>query len=65
MHLTVREAQALQMLKSGKMDAEIATEMGISVNTLKSHLKSLYKKLSVRNRVEAIQSELLKTTGER
>lgn len=57
MPLTHREEEALQALGTGKTDAEIASEMGISINTLKTHLKSLYRKLEVRNRVEAIQQK--------
>jgi len=55
MHLTDRENEALMALSTGKTDQEIAGDMGISINTLKTHLKSLYRKLNVRNRVEAVQ----------
>jgi LuxR family maltose regulon positive regulatory protein len=35
--------------------AEIATEMYISVNTVKSHLRSVYRKLSATHRNEAVR----------
>ena len=35
--------------------AEIATEMYISVNTVKSHLRSIYRKLSAAHRNEAVR----------
>jgi LuxR family maltose regulon positive regulatory protein len=35
--------------------AEIATEMYISVNTVKTHLKSAYRKLVVTHRGEAVR----------
>ena len=35
-------------------NAELAQELGVSVNTVKFHLRNLYDKLSVRNRAEAV-----------
>ena len=35
--------------------AEIATDMYISVNTVKTHLKSIYRKLSASHRGEAVR----------
>jgi ATP/maltotriose-dependent transcriptional regulator MalT len=42
---------AAQMLST----AEIATEMYLSVNTVKTHLRSIYRKLSVTHRSEAVR----------
>ena len=36
--------------------AEIATEMCLSVNTVKTHLRSIYRKLSAAHRGEAVRS---------
>jgi LuxR family transcriptional regulator, maltose regulon positive regulatory protein len=35
--------------------AEIATEMYLSVNTVKTHLRSIYRKLSVAHRSDAVR----------
>jgi LuxR family maltose regulon positive regulatory protein len=53
--LTEREREALQHLSEMLSTAEIATEMYISVNTVKSHLRSIYRKLSAAHRNEAVR----------
>ena len=50
---TKKEKNVLDLLATGKMDTEIAEELGLSTNTIKTHVKNIYKKLGVRNRVEA------------
>jgi DNA-binding NarL/FixJ family response regulator len=52
--LTLRELEILQLLPSGKSYEEMAAQAFISESTLKTHLQSIYRKLVVRNRVEAI-----------
>jgi DNA-binding NarL/FixJ family response regulator len=52
--LTKREIQILSELSKGSTDAEIAGVLNISVETIKSHNKNIYKKLNVRNRSEAM-----------
>ena len=52
--LTARELEILQLLPSGKTYIEMAEALFISESTLKTHLQSIYRKLSARNRVEAI-----------
>ncbi len=52
--LTVREIDIVQLLYSGKSNKEISESLFISVNTLKSHLSNIYRKLEVSNKVEAI-----------
>ena len=44
-------AHAAEMLST----AEIATEMYLSVNTVKTHLRSIYRKLSATHRSEAVR----------
>jgi RNA polymerase sigma factor (sigma-70 family) len=51
--LTPREREVLLLLRLGKTYAEIAAHLQMSDNTVKTHLKSIYKKLGVRNRTEA------------
>jgi LuxR family transcriptional regulator, maltose regulon positive regulatory protein len=53
--LTPRELAILRMLPSRLTAPEIASELGISVNTVKFHLKVVYRKLGVSSRAEAAQ----------
>ena len=50
--LTDREEQVLVAVARGRTNAEIATELFISLSTVKTHLGSLMNKLGARNRVE-------------
>lgn len=51
--LTERERDVLRFLPSRFTIREIADELGVSVNTLKFHLKVIYRKLGVNSRAEA------------
>ncbi|HEY9244417.1 MAG TPA: LuxR C-terminal-related transcriptional regulator, partial [Streptosporangiaceae bacterium] len=53
--LSDREREVLQHLAGMLSTMEIATEMYISVNTVKTHLRSIYRKLSVAHRGEAVR----------
>lgn len=58
--LTQRQRDILLLLRLGKTNDEIANELQISVNTVKTHLKSLFVKLEVSNRTQAtIKSNLI------
>ena len=52
--LTPRELSALQLMADGKANKEIATALGISDRTVKTHLGHLFEKLGVTSRTEAI-----------
>ncbi len=52
--LTLREREILSDIATGATTEEIARKRHNSVATIKSHLTSIYRKLEVRNRVEAI-----------
>ncbi len=52
--LSEREKEIFQLLTYGKLNKEIAHELNISTDTVKKHLKNIYLKLGVRNRVEAV-----------
>jgi LuxR family maltose regulon positive regulatory protein len=53
--LTERELSVLRYLPSRLTNAEIASECFVSVNTVKRHLKSIYTKLRVSSRAEAVE----------
>jgi len=53
--LSEREREVLVRLSGMLSTAEIAAEMYISVNTVKTHLKSIYRKLSADHRGEAVR----------
>jgi DNA-binding NarL/FixJ family response regulator len=52
--LTPRELATLQLMADGKANKEIASELGISERTVKTHLGHLFEKLGVTSRTEAI-----------
>ena len=52
--LSERELEVLKLMSDGLLYKEIATQLSISGNTVKNHLKSIYKKLHVQNKIEAI-----------
>ena len=53
--LTERELEVLRHASSVLNTAEIASEMYISVNTVKAHLRSIYRKLAATHRGEAVR----------
>ena len=53
-HLTQREREVLTLLAEGKSNKEISSMLFISPETVKSHVKKIYKKLGAANRIEAI-----------
>ena len=50
--LTAREEEVMVTVARGRTNAEIASELHISLSTVKTHLASLTNKLGARNRVE-------------
>ncbi|NWL31325.1 helix-turn-helix transcriptional regulator [Paenarthrobacter nitroguajacolicus] len=52
--LAGRELEVLQLLAAGQRNRSIAADLGISENTVKFHLRNLFRKLDVRSRTEAI-----------
>ncbi|HEV8274664.1 MAG TPA: LuxR C-terminal-related transcriptional regulator, partial [Streptosporangiaceae bacterium] len=53
--LSEREREVLRYASGMLNTAEIASEMYISINTVKSHLKSIYRKLAAGHRGEAVR----------
>lgn len=52
--LTVREQEIVTHLAEGQLYKEIADQLGLSVETVRTHLRNIYEKLHVRNRTEAV-----------
>ncbi len=52
--LSQREFQIVQGIFDGEEETGIARELGISTNTVHSHIKRLYRKLSVSNHSEVV-----------
>jgi len=53
--LTARECEILDLLASGQSNKELARTLGISPNTVKTHVARVYEKLEVDRRVQAIE----------
>jgi LuxR family transcriptional regulator, maltose regulon positive regulatory protein len=53
--LTEREREVLRHVSGMLNTAEVASEMYISINTVKTHLKSIYRKLAATHRGEAVR----------
>ena len=52
--LSDRELQVLEMVAKGFMQAEIAEILGVSINTVSTFIKRIYKKLAVNSRTGAV-----------
>jgi len=52
--LSRREAEVLQLLTTNLTSVEMARELVLSVNTVRSHIKNIYVKLDAHSRHEAI-----------
>ena len=52
--LSVRETEILQYLSKGLRYKEIAAEMFLSVETVRTHIRNIYEKLQVNSRTDAL-----------
>ena len=52
--LTRRELEVLSDLASGRTNKQIARDLGLSLNTVKFHVRNLFQKLGVNSRGQAI-----------
>jgi two-component system, NarL family, response regulator DesR len=61
--LTPRHRQILALIARGRGNEEIAAELELSPNTVKFHIRALYSRLGVHNRVEAANRHAQMTDG--
>ncbi len=57
-HLTPRETTILRSLSQGNSYKMIAAELGISIDTVRTHIKRVYEKLHVNSQIEAVSKAL-------
>mgnify|MGYP006160135613 CR=1 FL=1 len=65
--LTRREWQVLSLIHAGQSNEQIAEHLNVAPTTIKTHIRSLYQKLAITQRSEAVQlarSLLSKIQGE-
>lgn len=56
--ISAQEYKVLLLMWKGKRNADIAQELFVSINTIKSHISSIYNKLDVKSRTEAVNRVL-------
>ncbi|MDX9814200.1 MAG: response regulator transcription factor [Sulfurimonas sp.] len=49
--LTAKEQEVAKLLKEGYKNQDIADSVGVSINTIKAHIKAIYEKLEVKDRL--------------
>ncbi len=54
--LSPQEERVLRLMVTGRSNPEVARELIVSVNTIRTQVQSIYRKLNVNNRVEAIET---------
>ena len=52
--LTPRETEVMEEVARGRTNGEIAKDLGMSLQTVKAHMNMIFRKIGVRNRVEAV-----------
>lgn len=52
--LSQREYEVLKLIAGGLTNKEIAEQLFVSINTVKSHIQRIFEKLEVQNRTQAI-----------
>lgn len=53
--LSQRELEVLQLMAAGATNQEIADQLFVSVNTIKTHTSRLFEKLDVKRRTQAVE----------
>ena len=57
--LTSKERAVVYCLAEGLSNQEIAEKLHVSIHTVKAHLESIYEKLEVENRLQAVMRALI------
>ncbi|RYD30275.1 MAG: LuxR family transcriptional regulator, partial [Sphingomonadales bacterium] len=57
--ISPRECEILALLAHGYSNREMAERLGISANTVKTHVGRLYEKLAVQKRIQAVEKARL------
>ena len=58
MKLTPKQDEVLRLIARGKNNRKIGEAMGITLNTVKFHTNSIFRKLGVQSRIQAITKGL-------
>jgi DNA-binding NarL/FixJ family response regulator len=61
--ITTREEETLVLLTKGYSNKEIAENLHLSIETVRSHLKNIYTKMHVRSRTEAVAHYMTRRPG--
>jgi DNA-binding NarL/FixJ family response regulator len=61
--LSTREEETLVLLTKGYSNKEIADQLSLSIETVRSHLKNIYTKMHVRSRAEAVAHYMSRRSG--
>ncbi|HEY5914071.1 MAG TPA: response regulator transcription factor [Verrucomicrobiae bacterium] len=62
-NLSPREQEVLNLLSAGYLYKEISDQLGIGIETVRTHVKNICEKMHVRNRVEAVARHGSKTAS--
>ena len=63
-HLTPRQVEVLRLLEQGRSTKQIAAELHLSTETVRNHIRRLFRALGVHSRLEAVASYLRLTSGQ-
>jgi PAS domain S-box-containing protein len=53
-HLTPRQAEVLRLLEHGRSTEQIARELHLSIETVRNHIRALFRAMGVHSRLEAV-----------
>ena len=62
-HITPREIQILVLMAQGFVNKQIGDRLNISPETVKKHVKNIYKKTNAHNKIEALNKTKWLTTS--